>query len=111
MLDDYLADVNAGHNIIGSVYIETQAFARPDGPEELRPVGEVEFANGVGCDHEERRLWSLQGGGGHGRIRRHDAWRPGCGNARCVARDCAQSIPRRSPDRACASQRRPSFAF
>ena len=47
MLDDYLGDVNAGHNIIGSVYIETQAFARPDGPEELRPVGEVEFASGV----------------------------------------------------------------
>lgn len=47
MLDDYLGDVNAGHNIIGTVYIETQAFARPDGPEELRPVGEVEFANGV----------------------------------------------------------------
>ena len=47
MLDDYLGDVNAGHNIIGSVYIETQAFARHDGPQELRPVGEVEFANGV----------------------------------------------------------------
>jgi len=47
LLDDYLADVNAGHKIIGSVYIETQAFARADGAEELRPVGEVEFANGV----------------------------------------------------------------
>jgi predicted TIM-barrel fold metal-dependent hydrolase len=49
MLDDYLGDVNAGHKIIGTVYIETQAFARPDGPEALRPVGEVEFANGVGA--------------------------------------------------------------
>ncbi len=47
MLDDYLADVNAGHKIIGSVYVETQSMARPDGPPELRPVGEVEFANGV----------------------------------------------------------------
>ncbi|MDM0116256.1 amidohydrolase family protein [Variovorax sp. J22R133] len=47
MLEDYLEDVNAGHKIIGSVYIETQSMSRPDGPEEFRPVGEVEFANGV----------------------------------------------------------------
>lgn len=47
MLDDYLDDANAGHKIIGTVYIETQAFARTEGPEELRPVGEVEFANGI----------------------------------------------------------------
>jgi predicted TIM-barrel fold metal-dependent hydrolase len=47
MLDDYLDDANAGHKIIGSVYIETQAMTRPDGPEELRPIGEVEFADGV----------------------------------------------------------------
>lgn len=47
MLEDYLEDASAGHRIVGTVYEETQAFARPDGPEELRPVGEVEFANGV----------------------------------------------------------------
>jgi predicted TIM-barrel fold metal-dependent hydrolase len=45
MAEDYLDNVNAGHKVVGSVYIETQAFARLDGPEELRPVGEVEFAN------------------------------------------------------------------
>jgi L-fuconolactonase len=49
MLEDYLADVGAGHNIVASVYVETQAMARPDGPEWLRPIGEVEFANGVGA--------------------------------------------------------------
>ena len=47
MLEDYLADAGAGHNIVGAVYCETQAFSRPDGPEHLRPLGEVEFANGV----------------------------------------------------------------
>lgn len=47
MLDDYLEDVNAGHKVIGSVYVETQAFARTDGPQALRPVGEVTFANAV----------------------------------------------------------------
>lgn len=47
MLNDYLADVAAGHNIVASVYIETKEMARPDGPEALRPLGEIEFANGV----------------------------------------------------------------
>lgn len=47
LLDDYLTDVRAGHHIIASVYIEILAFARPDGPEMLRPLGEIEFANGM----------------------------------------------------------------
>lgn len=47
MLDDYIADVTAGHNVVASVYCETQAFSRTDGPEWMRPLGEVEFANGV----------------------------------------------------------------
>ena len=47
LLEDYLADVAAGHNVVGSVYVETLAMARVDGPEILRPLGEVEFANGA----------------------------------------------------------------
>jgi len=47
MLDDYLADAQGGHNVVASIYCETQTFARKDGPEWLRPLGEVEFANGV----------------------------------------------------------------
>jgi predicted TIM-barrel fold metal-dependent hydrolase len=49
LLDEYLADASAGHHIVASVYVETQAFARTDGPEMLRPLGEVEFANGAGA--------------------------------------------------------------
>jgi L-fuconolactonase len=49
MIDDYLKDVRAGHRIVASIYVETLAFARPDGPELLRPLGEVEFANGIGA--------------------------------------------------------------
>jgi L-fuconolactonase len=47
LFEDYLADVSAGHRVVASVYVETQAMARPSGPEVLRPIGEVEFANGV----------------------------------------------------------------
>src|ERR1700761_4206111 len=49
LLDEYLDDARAGHNIVATVYAEIQAFARPDGAEVLRPLGEVEFANGVGA--------------------------------------------------------------
>jgi predicted TIM-barrel fold metal-dependent hydrolase len=38
---------DAGHNVTHTVFVESQAMYRKDGPEELRPVGEVEFANGV----------------------------------------------------------------
>lgn len=47
LFDEYLADTRAGHRIIASVYVETQAYARTSGPEALRPIGEIEFANGV----------------------------------------------------------------
>jgi L-fuconolactonase len=47
MFEDYLEDVYAGHKVLASVYVETQAMARPDGPEWLRPIGEIEFANGI----------------------------------------------------------------
>jgi predicted TIM-barrel fold metal-dependent hydrolase len=46
LLEDFLEDTNAGHRIVASVYIETQAMVRADGPAALRPLGEVEFANG-----------------------------------------------------------------
>jgi len=49
MFDDYLEDTRAGHRIVASVYVETQAMARPEGPKIMRPLGEIEFANGVGA--------------------------------------------------------------
>ncbi len=49
MLEEYLADVQTGHKVVASVYVESRSFVRPEGPEALRPIGEVEFANGVGA--------------------------------------------------------------
>lgn len=46
LLDDYNEDIGLGHNVVASVYIETQAMARASGPSPLRPLGEIEFANG-----------------------------------------------------------------
>ena len=49
LFEDYLADVAAGHQIVASVYMEANSFRREHGPEILRPLGEIEFANGIGA--------------------------------------------------------------
>ena len=46
-LDDFLADVRTGHNLVASVFMECEAMYRADGPEEMRSVGEVEFVAGI----------------------------------------------------------------
>ena len=46
LLDDLLADTNS-HNILATVFVQARAFHKADGPEELKPIGETEFVNGV----------------------------------------------------------------
>src|SRR5947209_4240156 len=47
LLHELVADVHCGHNVRSTVFIEARAMYRPDGPIELRPVGEVEFVQGL----------------------------------------------------------------
>lgn len=47
LLEDILLDVNAGHNVVSTVFIECGAMYRATGPERLRVVGETEFVNGI----------------------------------------------------------------
>ncbi len=47
LLDQLRADTEDGHNVVSTVFIECTAFYRADGPEHLKPVGEVEFVNGA----------------------------------------------------------------
>ena len=47
LLHELLADVQGGHNVRSTVFIEARAMYRADGPEEMRPVGEVEFVQGL----------------------------------------------------------------
>ena len=46
-LPELLADIGGGHNIVSTVFLECQSMFRAGGPEEMRPVGEVEFVNGI----------------------------------------------------------------
>ena len=47
MIDEMAADMASGHNIVATVYVDCRSMYRANGPEAFRPVGEVEFANGV----------------------------------------------------------------
>ena len=47
LLDELLADLQSGHNVRATVYLECGAMYRADGPEALRCVGETEFVTGV----------------------------------------------------------------
>ncbi len=60
LLPDLLADIDSGHNVIATVYLEWLSMYRADGPVEMRPVGEVEFANGVAA---------MAASGGYGKTR------------------------------------------
>jgi L-fuconolactonase len=47
LLDEFQRDVTSGHNVVASVFVEHLAMYRADGPEAMKSVGEVEFANGI----------------------------------------------------------------
>ena len=47
LIHELNADIYSGHNVRSTVFVEARSMYRPDGPEELRPVGEVEFIQGL----------------------------------------------------------------
>jgi len=47
LIEELAADIGSGHNVIATVYVEARSMYRAAGPEALRPLGEVEFANGA----------------------------------------------------------------
>jgi predicted TIM-barrel fold metal-dependent hydrolase len=61
LLDEILADISGGHNVVSTVFIECGAMFKADGPENFRCVGETEFVNGIAA-------MSASGGYGKSRI-------------------------------------------
>ena len=55
LLDEFLADVDTGHNIVATVFNECRSMYRSRGPDEMKPVGEVEFCAGVGAMSDSGR--------------------------------------------------------
>ncbi|MGZ8198762.1 MAG: amidohydrolase family protein [Burkholderiales bacterium] len=48
LIDELLADTGSGHRVIATVFVQSEAnMYRTHGPDRMKPVGEVEFANGI----------------------------------------------------------------
>ena len=47
LLHELADDINSGHNVRSTVFVEARSMYRIDGPEEMKPVGEVEFVQGL----------------------------------------------------------------
>ena len=47
LLHELMADIGSGHTVRSTVFVEARSMYRPDGPEDMRPVGEVEFVQGL----------------------------------------------------------------
>ena len=47
LIHELAADITSGHNVRSTVFIEARSMYRPVGPDQLRPVGEVEFVQGI----------------------------------------------------------------
>jgi len=54
LLDDLLADLKSGHNVVSTVYAQCGYAYRKAGPEAFKPVGETEFVASV-ADEAARR--------------------------------------------------------
>ncbi|MFX3658003.1 MAG: amidohydrolase family protein [bacterium] len=59
-LDELLADIQSGHNVVSTVFVECAAMYRADGPEALKPVGETEFVNGIAAICASGRYGALR---------------------------------------------------
>jgi predicted TIM-barrel fold metal-dependent hydrolase len=60
LLDELLADLDTGHNVVATVFEECHSMYRADGPPEMRPVGETEFVAGIAA---------MSASGGYGKTR------------------------------------------
>jgi predicted TIM-barrel fold metal-dependent hydrolase len=58
LIEEMVADIATGHNVVATVYVDCRSMYRAQGPDSFRPVGEVEFANGVAA---------MSASGGYGR--------------------------------------------
>jgi predicted TIM-barrel fold metal-dependent hydrolase len=50
LLPELTADVSSGHNVRSTVFIEVRCEYRQSGPEEMRPVGEVEYIETIASE-------------------------------------------------------------
>jgi L-fuconolactonase len=56
LFEELHEDLTCGHNVVATVYAECGSMYRAGGPGAMKPVGEVEFANGVAAMYASGRF-------------------------------------------------------
>ena len=57
LLHELADDMNSGHNVRSTVFVEARSMYRIDGPDEIKPVGEVEFVPGLAAASATGLYW------------------------------------------------------
>jgi predicted TIM-barrel fold metal-dependent hydrolase len=52
MIDEVTADMGSGHNVVQTLFVEVDSMYRASGSNAMRPVGEVEWARGIGAQSD-----------------------------------------------------------
>src|SRR5499433_4346645 len=60
LLHELLADLNTGHKVVATVFLECHSMYRAAGPAEMRPVGETEFVAGIAAMSESGQYGSAR---------------------------------------------------
>ena len=60
LIDELVDDLSTGHNIVATVYAQFRAMYRAEGPPAMRPVGEVEFVNGIAAASASGRYGTVR---------------------------------------------------
>jgi predicted TIM-barrel fold metal-dependent hydrolase len=63
LLDELVSDTRASHNVTDTVFVECRTGYREEGPEAMRPVGEIELISGLAqiSDHRATRIAAIVG--------------------------------------------------
>jgi L-fuconolactonase len=75
LLEQYLEDAKSGHNITASVFMQALTRYRRSGPEEMRPVGEIEYVSEVTAPLQNGKPQVAKGMVGYADLRRGAAVR------------------------------------
>ncbi len=60
LFEELHEDLTCGHNVVATVYAECGSMYRANGPDPMKVVGEVEFANGVAAKYASGRFGSMR---------------------------------------------------
>jgi len=61
LTDEFGKDVRCGHRVVSTVYVQCRSMLRHDGPESMKPVGEIEFASGIAAMFASRGYGPTRG--------------------------------------------------